>query len=339
MAAKFTAMALHIAKSESLSKCTPISIINAMLEVAAVGLDPDPNAGHVYFVPYGVGRDQDRVYNVQMQIGYKGYLWLAHSAGWDIRAQAVYTVDTFTRDASDPFNPRTIFIEGERQLGNSEWVYQNLKGVRVAGRHVAHGLIRDDYIPKDVIERLRLMSPSQKMPTLDWMVKKLKPDEKKRLTDQQPVQIWQEHYEAMAFSKAIRKFISLIPRNSIAALMDKMPDHIEGKVVGDKPVADDVPLPQTAPLQLPEIPKETLNTWQIADEEQAEFADVDPSTGEMPGPLHQEMPEPAGQTASLKTKIKNAKTKTALDKLIATLSDAEKNEHQDTIDEAYDLFR
>jgi len=57
-----------IQKSESLMKCSPLSLLACVVESAQLGLEPDPSMGLIYFVPYaGVAT---------IQIGWKGYAHL-----------------------------------------------------------------------------------------------------------------------------------------------------------------------------------------------------------------------------------------------------------------------
>lgn len=60
-------------QSRYLQKCDPRTVINAAATAAALRLPINPNLGFAYIIPY---RDQ-----AQFQIGYKGFIQLAHRTG------------------------------------------------------------------------------------------------------------------------------------------------------------------------------------------------------------------------------------------------------------------
>lgn len=72
-----------IQKSPGLKKCTPLSLLACVVEIAQLRLDPDPLLGEVYIVPY---KDQATV-----QVGYKGFAKLAFNTG-DIHKITTFVV-------------------------------------------------------------------------------------------------------------------------------------------------------------------------------------------------------------------------------------------------------
>ena len=246
-AGQFTAAALVVATNPALNRCTPASIVTALLSVATSGLSVDQNLGHAYFVPYGE--------NVQLQIGYKGYIQLAHRAGWMVKSFPVYDVDTYTEE-SDGWDEKVTFIKNlsARDEGDNKWVFDHLIGVRVAARHAD---TKDEYamfVPKAIIEKLRKLSSNQKN------------------AQAAPTGIWQNNYAEMSQAKAIKQLIKKLP------IGDKRIEDIDDRVISHNAV-NDVSLPQitTAPVQA-ERHNETI--------EDAEFTDslienVDTETGEM----------------------------------------------------------
>lgn len=85
---RFMRIMINISKTK-FEKCTRRSIIIAMLDCAALGLDPSPTLGYAYFIPY---KD-----TLQLQIGYKGFINLALRSPQieAISGQVVYENDEF----------------------------------------------------------------------------------------------------------------------------------------------------------------------------------------------------------------------------------------------------
>lgn len=76
-------------KTPALAKCTPNSLLLAACNVAKLGLNPDPQLGHVYLVPFG---NQATVI-----VGYKGFVELARRSGKvdEVEVELVYEKDEF----------------------------------------------------------------------------------------------------------------------------------------------------------------------------------------------------------------------------------------------------
>ena len=62
-----------IGRDSKLLRCTPVSLVKAVLEAASYGLEPTGVLGHAALVPYGQ--------EVQLQIMYRGYMDLAYRSG------------------------------------------------------------------------------------------------------------------------------------------------------------------------------------------------------------------------------------------------------------------
>jgi recombination protein RecT len=75
--------------NKSLQKCTPSSIVAALVESASAGIEPDDGTGRAYLVPY---RGEAR-----FQMGYKGFIELIYKTGLvsSIMTQCVFTDDEF----------------------------------------------------------------------------------------------------------------------------------------------------------------------------------------------------------------------------------------------------
>jgi recombination protein RecT len=68
-----------------LSECTPVSVLNAALTVAALDLPINNNLGFAYIIPYKakkkVGNVWSEQYEAQFQMGWKGFIQLAQRSG------------------------------------------------------------------------------------------------------------------------------------------------------------------------------------------------------------------------------------------------------------------
>lgn len=196
---KFMASALVIAQDKTLSDCNPNSIVQALVGVAMSDLNVDRNIGQVYLIKYGT--------DVQLQIGYKGFIQLLYRAGWMCKAMPVYTCDHF-KMSFDGWDNKVVF-EPEidaRDEGNKDWVYENLRGIFVVSRNSE---TKDEYsafLPKAVIEKLRLSSPNQTK-----VGKFASEEDKKRVAAKLPIGIWRDWYSEMATAKAIKKLAKQLP--------------------------------------------------------------------------------------------------------------------------------
>jgi recombination protein RecT len=270
-AGQFTATALVVATNPALNRCTPTSIVSALLSVATSGLSVDPNLGHAYFVPYGE--------SVQLQIGYKGYIQLAHRAGWMVKSFPVYDVDTYTEE-SDGWDEKVTFIKNlaARDEGNNKWVFEHLIGVRVAARHAD---TKDEYalfVPKAIIEKLRKLSSNQKN------------------AHAAPTGIWQNNYAEMAQAKAIKQLIKKLP------IGDKRIDDIDERIISNE-VINDVSMPVPSVQAQKTMPSQAQAHDDIED---GNFTDappgnVDTETGEMlmeSEPVSEESEKTTSETVS-----------------------------------------
>jgi recombination protein RecT len=197
-AKKFMAASLVVASDSSLSRCSADSIVQALIGVAMSDLNIDKNIGHCYLVPYGD--------SVQLQIGYKGFIQLLFRAGWMVKCFPVYLCDQFSM-SFDGWDNKVDFIPNidERDEGDKEWVFNNLRGVYVVARHADTKDEYSTFVSKAVIEKLRLNSPNQRIG------KFTKPEDKKRLEAGLPIGVWADWYIEMAQSKAIKKLAKILP--------------------------------------------------------------------------------------------------------------------------------
>lgn len=97
-------------KTPKLMDCTSESIMQSLLDLAALGLLPDSVGAEAYIIPYGT--------TAQLQIGYIGLLKLAynHPRVRAIRGKVVYAGDEF--EYSDGFEPKLVHVPRDHKDGD-----------------------------------------------------------------------------------------------------------------------------------------------------------------------------------------------------------------------------
>lgn len=78
-------MANAVRTTPTLQDCEPMSFLGAMMTSASLGLEPNTSQGHAYLVPFNNNRKVDgrwlKIKEVQLIIGYKGFIDLAFRSG------------------------------------------------------------------------------------------------------------------------------------------------------------------------------------------------------------------------------------------------------------------
>lgn len=123
---RFTRMATTaVTMNPDLGKCTPASFIGAMLQAAALGLEPNTPLGQAYLIPYDRYDKKSRRYfkEAQFQLGYRGMIELAHRSGefMSIEAHIVYENDEFDYELG--LEPKLKHKPALHNKGEMQWVY------------------------------------------------------------------------------------------------------------------------------------------------------------------------------------------------------------------------
>jgi recombination protein RecT len=165
-----------VASNPMIAKCDVKSIIGAVIQCAITGLNPTPQYGEVYFVPYGS--------SLQMQMGYKGWAKLAHKSGiiTSIDSYAVYEGDAFSFGLG--LKPFIDHVPGENYGDASKLTHA------YAVIHLKGGAVKFEVLNKRQIERLRGKSPMQKNGING---------------------AWASDYDQMAKAKAVKQALKLVP--------------------------------------------------------------------------------------------------------------------------------
>ena len=123
---RFTRMATTaVTMNPDLGECTPSSFIGAMLQAAALGLEPNTPLGQAYLIPRN--RKDKRTGKIfkeaHFEIGYRGMIELAHRSGEfkSIEAHIVYENDEFEYELG--LDPKLKHKPAMRNRGDMVWVY------------------------------------------------------------------------------------------------------------------------------------------------------------------------------------------------------------------------
>lgn len=151
-ALRFMTAVMHsLDKTPKLLECTPQSVIGAFMECAALGLYPGSASGECYVLPYA-GK-------AQFQLGYKGVKTLAYRSGiLACGADVVYANDKFKLIRGT--HPR---IEHEEAVGD--------RGAPIGAygwAEVTPGNVVFEFLRKDDILKIKMMSPSKNSPESPW---------------------------------------------------------------------------------------------------------------------------------------------------------------------------
>lgn len=155
-----------------LMECDPKSLLMACMTCAQLGLDPNPNLGQAWFVPFGN--------QITFIPGYKGYIYLARNSGeiGSISAQVVRKGDFF-----------------EYEFGLNEKL-QHRPGKSASDKEITHAWAMAKYrngehyfdvLPIEQVEAIRQKAASKNSPA------------------------WRDYYPAMAKKTAIRQIAKFLP--------------------------------------------------------------------------------------------------------------------------------
>ena len=175
-----------------LLECDPKSLIGAIMEASQLGLLPDGVLGHAYLIPYW--NSKKKIYEAQLQIGYRGFLELAYRSQriTKIYAQVVYEGEKYEVELG--LHPKLVHIPSPPN-GESRDIVATYAVVYFKDAEPDF-----EWLWKEEIEKVRKIS---------------------KAADNGP---WVTHYEEMAKKTAIRRLAKRLPLSTElqrAAVMDE----------------------------------------------------------------------------------------------------------------------
>lgn len=182
----------EVRKVPKLAQCDQTSFLGAIMQCAALGLEPGGALGHCYLVPFE-NRRANRV-EVQFIIGYRGMLDLARRSGQivSLEARAVYEKDHFEvelgLDSKIVHKPNWQAAD----RGKLTFVYAVAK--------LKDGGVQFEVMSRAEIEHIR--NNSQGYKAAEATARKYNKD---------PSSPWHDHFEPMALKTVIRRLFKYLP--------------------------------------------------------------------------------------------------------------------------------
>ncbi len=230
---RFLRLAINcIKKTPRLMECDPQSVLGSFMASAALALEPNTVLQQAYLIPYGkrsknpqTGKWEVSSYECQFQIGYRGFIALAH------RSPYIKTIDAEAIHKGDHFKHRKgseNFLEYEKALEDRG----HLIGA-FAHSHLTDGGEAATVLTLDDIHRIRGRSETYQAllkgvdkASNDWEIKKTE----EKLAD--TPWVWAE--DDMSAKTAIKKhskFLPLQPGDGMAAAVAIDADRDDGKTI------------------------------------------------------------------------------------------------------------
>lgn len=167
-------------KTPALLKCAPESFYGAVLQCAALGLEPGSALGHCYLLPFGNGKDRAGRPNAQLIIGYRGMIDLARRSGQilSLNAYCVHANDDFSYELGlHPDIHHVPASTADRGLVTHVYAVAQLKG----------GGVQFEVMSRAEIEEVRKTSKAGSSGP------------------------WSSHWDAMAKKTVIRRLFKYLP--------------------------------------------------------------------------------------------------------------------------------
>lgn len=190
----------EIRKNPKLAQCDQTSFLGAIMQLAALGLEPGGALGHAYLIPFDkrgkLANGQWGVVGTEVQLilGYRGMLDLARRSGQilSLEARAVYAADQFEVELGldSKIVHRPNWTATDR--GELTFVYAVAK--------LKDGGVQFDVMSRADIERVR--NESQGFKAAVSAAEKYKKD---------PTSTWHDHFEPMALKTVIRRLFKYLP--------------------------------------------------------------------------------------------------------------------------------
>lgn len=185
--------------SPVLARCSQQSLISAVIQTAQLGLQPG-NIGHIHLVPF----KNNGVLEVQLIIGYKGYVELVNRSGEAtiLTAEVVYDNDMFQYELG--LNPVLKHIPAEGDRGSFRGVYCIAKNL-IAQEKVAV------FLDKNEVNKVRNAS-------------------KAKSSEHSP---WNTWFDEMAKKTAVKRISKLLPLSAETQKALSADETIKTKIDAD----------------------------------------------------------------------------------------------------------
>lgn len=273
---RFLKLAVNaVKKTPLLRECDPQSVLGAFMASAALGLEPNTVQQQAFLIPY---RKRARVYNndsgkwewidtydCQFQIGYRGFITLAHRSPHikSIQAEAIHEHDMFEHMVGT-----NAFLKFQKTLKNRGELIGAFSYVRLeSGTETAVVLTLDDI--------LKIRSKSETFNSLTAKVEQAENDKERdkaqRKLDETPWVFWPDEMSAKSAIKRHAKQLPLNPGDALSAatVIDNQADAgvIDMAAMADPDVARGVVQDGYEPPALEDDPSPTIPAVDIPQRE------------------------------------------------------------------------
>ena len=193
-------------QNPELQKCSPASILGAMMTCAQLNLEPNTPAGLCYLIPRW--NTKLRSMECQFQVGYRGLLELMYRSGAiaSINADVVYRQEieaglfTYTSGIRPNIEHRIDLLDGSARTGNpADIVAAYACAVLKSGEPVIR------VVPRKDIDKAMNMSGGKSGPSA----------------------VWKSHYAEMAIKTAIHRLAKWLPTTRVDEAMEAEAKYIE----------------------------------------------------------------------------------------------------------------
>lgn len=240
-------------RNPKLLRCSMMSITQAMIQVAELGLEPSPAFGHLYLIPY-----ENRKLGItecQVQVAYGGLAQLVYNSGFvaSLDTVPVFHGDPFAYiEGSDPHITHEVSLDADRSEDGLRAVY-----CRVT---LTTGAKKFDLMTRKEIDRIRSRSKSANDgPWVTDYVEMAKKSVLRRITKQLPKSAEAQHLARALESDAEEAAAPQLPAGrSIVSMpfsVTAPPAEAEAPAAAQGP-ADEVPDENGVLPDLPPAPPE-----------------------------------------------------------------------------------
>jgi len=234
---RFLRLAVNaISKTPKLLECEPNSVIGALMTAAALGLEPNTVQQQAFLIPYKKSKKLRGqwvdVYECQFQIGYRGFITLAHRSSHidKIEAEAIHENDTF-----EHMQGTESFLKYKKALTNRGPLIGAFCYVRLT-----NGNEMTLVLPLDDIEKIK--GKSETLTSLTRAVDEAKDDysraKAQKKLDETPWVLWEDDMSAKSVIKKMAKFLPLTPGEAFSSAAQLDADSESGNVIDLSAMAD-----------------------------------------------------------------------------------------------------
>lgn len=198
-----------VAKTKHLDEVPFVQLLGGIMVLASLGLEPNTLLGHAYLIPFSTrvkrGNNWEDAYELQVIIGYKGYLELMRRTGIvvNVHADVVYEGDEFSFE-----------------YGSEQHLRHKPKGSRAGRKRTyayAHAKLKDgeafEALPYDEVLVIRNSAQGYQaaLRTKGYAEDEKDAKKKERLTRSWQSAPWIKHEHEMAAKTMVRRLAKMMP--------------------------------------------------------------------------------------------------------------------------------